>query len=51
MAHPGHHAAHRPDDTAVVVLGDGAEPVESATWAELRARAVAVADDLWGLGL
>lgn len=51
MAHPGHHAAHRPDDTAVVVLGDGAEPVESATWAELRARAVAVADGLWGLGL
>lgn len=51
MAHPGHHAADRPDDTAVVVLGDGAEPVESATWAELRARAVAVADDLWGLGL
>ena len=51
MAHPGHHAADRPDDTAVVVLGDGADPVESATWAELRARAVAVADDLWGLGL
>ena len=47
MAHPGHHAAARPDDPAVIMAADGSV----TTWAELHHQAVGTANLLHDLGL
>ena len=47
MAHPGHHAATRPDAPALIMAGTGAV----TTWAELRNESVAAANLLHDLGL
>ena len=47
MAHPGIHAASRPDAPALIMAATG----ETVTWAELRQRSVAAANMLHDLGL
>jgi len=47
MAHPGHHAAARPDDPAVIMATSGSV----TTWAELHHQAVGTANLLHDLGL
>lgn len=47
MAHPGHHAAARPDATALTIAETGA----TLSWAELHDQAVRWANHLYGLGL
>ena len=47
MAHPGVHAASRPDAPAFIMATTG----ETTTWAQLRQRSVAAANRLHDLGL
>jgi long-chain acyl-CoA synthetase len=47
VAHPGHHAAARPDDVALVISPSG----ETITWADLRRRIVQAANALHDLGV
>jgi len=47
VAHPGVHAASRPDAPALIIAATG----ETITWAELRQRSVAAANLLHDLGL
>jgi acyl-CoA synthetase (AMP-forming)/AMP-acid ligase II len=47
MAHPGIHAASRPDAPALIMAATG----ETISWAELRRRSVAAANMLHDLGL
>lgn len=47
MANPGHHAANRPDDPALIIADTG----ETLTWAGLHNMAVAAANHLHDLGL
>ncbi len=47
MAHPGHHAAERPHETALLLVPSGV----TVTWSELRRRVVAAANALVDAGL
>lgn len=47
MAHPGQHAARRPDDPAVIMAGEDRDLI----WKELDRAAVAVANAWYDLGL